>query len=464
MKTTINQFKKISFFTAGFLSLSSPISAITLELSVLSESNTPESAVATVLTVAPAPGVCGQLQLDAGNGVILSPDQNHMLGFCTQLSAVDQTQTFDAYRALSARSINAITSFTANGFYSLNVGDITKRLAALRKSSMNASNKTASLYRNNNLIAGSETNQLTGGGASADEQVIASGDLNDNRLSGFVTGNFVNAEQEETATLAGYDAGLNALFIGLDYRFTNDFFAGIAIKSLTGDIDLIENTGTVDVSDNSFSFYGNYNLTENVYFQSTLTYGQGSYDITRRIDFTINNVAFNEVADSDTDGDGFSFSFSSGYDHYFVDTGLSSNFDFNINYARTDIDGFVENGAQGFNLVVADQTIESLSTKATAQISKAISTSFGVIIPEFSASWKHEFETDGNDVITAFAIDPDKTFGYTTDERESDFFVLSLATSMILPHGIMGFLQYEQILGIDNYDNASFNIGARIEF
>jgi len=143
---------------------------------------------------------------------------------------------------------------------------------------------------------------------------------------------------------------------------------------------------------------------------------------------------------------------------------LSSVFDVSLNYTRTDIDAFIETGAQGFNLQVGRQSIESLSTKANMQINKAISTSYGVIIPEVSASWTHQFITEGEDIITTFDIDPNNPFSYTTDKIESDFFTLSLATSVVLPHGIMGFIQYETLIGIDGYTINAFNIGARIEF
>jgi len=179
-------------------------------------------------------------------------------------------------------------------------------------------------------------------------------------------------------------------------------FAGIAVKSLMGDVDLIGNVGTVDVSDNSLSLYGNYNYSEHLYFQSTLTAGKGSFDIARRIDFSINNTPFIETANSNPKGDGFGFSVSSGYDTAFANIGLSSVFDISLNYTKTDIDGFTETGARGFNLQVGKQSIESLSTKVSMQINKAISTSYGVIVPEISASWAHQFITDGEDINTTF--------------------------------------------------------------
>ncbi len=447
------------------LLLSTPVfSAITIELSVATNSNTPESAVANVLRDPPQSGVCDSLALLQANEQPLSPDQTHMTLLCDALNASNESATGPAYTALSARSFSAINSYSANSFTSFDIGDIAKRLASLRRSANNSTRKLTSLADPQAPMSQfAELNsgaQLSGGGASADE----AGGLNDNRLSGFITGSFDDATQDETATLAGYDSSVSYLFAGLDYRFDNNVFAGVAFKTLSGDISLDANSGSIDISDNSFSIYASYYPSQEIYLQGAFTYGQSSYDITRKINFTLNNQAFNEIADSNPDGEGLSLSLSSGYEHYFIGTGISTVTDFSLAYAENNIDAFTEKSAQGFNLNVNDQSIESLTSKLGIQISKAISTSFGVILPEFSAAWKHEFKTDGEEVNAAFAIDPDKTFSFTTDERVSDYFLVSVATSIVLPHGIMGFIQYESLLGIDNYEKNTLNIGARIEF
>jgi len=456
----------LSSLALSSLIISSPaLSAIIIDISVATNSNTPEAAVANILNDTPD-GVCATLNSISGE---LTSDQNHMLVFCDALSAADESTTGPAYTALSARSFTSITSYSANSFTSFDIGDIAKRLASLRRSANITTSKSAALFNTDSpstqLFANENNSQArdggaTGGGASADE----AGGLNDNRLSGFITGTFDDATQDETSTLAGYESSVNYLFAGLDYRFSDSIFAGVAFKTLSGDISLDQNTGAIDISDNSFSIYGSYYNTQNIYFQSSLTFGQSAYDISRKIDFTLNNVDFNETAVSNPDGNGFSFSLSSGYEHYYIDTGITTVTDISLAYAKNDIDAFTEKAAQGFNLNVNEQSIESLTSKVGIQVSKAVSTSFGVVLPEFSAAWKHEFNTDGEEVGAAFSIDPAKTFSFTTDERESDFFLTSIAASVVLPHGIMGFIQYEKLFGIDNYDKSTLNIGARIEF
>jgi len=457
----------ILFSVSACLISVSSASAISIEFTVASDNNTPESAVANALVNSPNGGVCGALQSTGQTGEQgLTSDQLQMLNFCNALSSVTEVDTFLSYKSLSARSFSSLTSFVANGFNSLEMGDIAKRLSSLRKSSSKLTQKSSAFidseYFYNHLAVTDERGNMTGGGASAD--AYESGGLYDNRLSGFITGTFNTAKQDETSTLAGYKSNTNYLFAGLDYRFTDKLYTGVAIKTLSGDVALIDNGGSVDISDNSFSVYGSYYPNKNSYIQSTFTAGKGSYDITRRIDFTLNDIPFSEIANSNTDGDSLAFTLSGGYDHVFSDTGISSVADFTLAYAQTDIDEFTESDAQGFSLIVGEQSIESLSSKASLQVTKAVSTTFGVLIPELSMSWKHEFKVDGTDINAAFVVDPATTFRYTTDERESDYFIVSVANAFILPHGISGFIQYEQVLGIDNYNVSTVNIGARLEF
>ncbi|HED34732.1 MAG TPA: autotransporter outer membrane beta-barrel domain-containing protein [Gammaproteobacteria bacterium] len=469
-KKISNNLGICALIASGTFLYTPSVLSIPITFTVASDGNTPEAAVANALRNPNNTGVCGTIRATTNP----SSDQLHMLTLCDALDAVTEAQTGPAYTALSARSITSLTSFTANSFISsMNIGDIAKRLAALRRSAANSTKlNTASLNSGTPLsdMAALYANGRTGGGASADTAPTKNtsenddGGLNDNRLSAYISASTSDADQTETSTLAGYESSVASFLVGLDYRFSHNMFAGMAIKTLSGDIDLDKNTGTVDVTNNSLSLYASYYPSENTYLQTALTAGQGSFDITRRMDFTLNNIAFSEIAKSSPDGSGYSFNLSGGYDYYFTGTGISTVTDITLGYASADIDEFDESGAQGFNLTVAEQSIESMTSKVGIQISKSISTPFGVILPEFGASWTHEFKADGEDIVAAFTIDPANAFRFTTDERDSDFFVLSLATSVILSHGVMGYIQYEKVFDITDYDVGTLNIGARIEF
>ncbi len=194
-------FKKLSALSCitSSIFLSTPVfSAITIDISVATDGNTPEAAVANILS--DPTGVCNKLLNSEGE---LNSDQVYMLGFCNDLNAADQTTTGPAYTALSARSFTAINSYAANSFTSFDIGDIAKRLAALRRSASISTNKTAAFFNSTPIstqLSSIDGSKLpSGGGASADSP----GGLNDNRLSGFITGTFDDATQDETSTVAG---------------------------------------------------------------------------------------------------------------------------------------------------------------------------------------------------------------------------------------------------------------------
>jgi hypothetical protein len=51
-----------------------------------------------------------------------------------------------------------------------------------------------------------------------------------------------------------------------------------------------------------------------------------------------------------------------------------------------------------------------------------------------------------------------------TDEPDDDYFTLAGGVSIVLQSGIMGFLQYLEVLELDNYNDTVITGGVRYEF
>jgi len=468
--TQLNQYIKIKPFSGamvgiiGLLSTTPLLAAInigggSIDVNVATNSNTPEAAVANALLK--TGGVCETLQANTGRNT----DEQQLFDVCTALGfpgIVDETVTGPAYRAMSARAMSAITSFSVHGLTTVNMDDIAKRLAALRKGSSTLRNKSAMIDfpQHSSDPQWALLANATGGSAGVDE---ADG-LFDNRLSGFITGANTQAKQTETSTLAGYDSRSNSLTMGLDYRFRADLYAGVATRLVKGDMDLNGNGGSIDMRDTNLTFYSSYYPLDYFYLQGTLSVAQGKFDITRNVNFSINGQSFNEVANSSPDGSNYGASIGGGMDFDLGGQGWSGSTNVNLIYLSSTIDGFTETSGGGFNLIVNEQSIKSLILKTDAQLTKAISTSMGVIMPTITVSWNHEFKQKGEQVSAAFVVDPSQQFSYTTDDRDADYYSYALGATMIFPGGLMGFLQYEASVGITDYDQHAISIGARKEF
>lgn len=423
---------------------------IDITANVSTVSNTPESAVAKAMSI-----FCPQLQ---SVGRPLNPEESRLSDVCGIL-VENQSLTEQAYKQLSARSVTSITTLLSHSPMIVSLEDIGRRLASLRRAAQSL--KVASWQNSNPLLAETSLLGATGGAASADEQ----GGLYDNRLSGFVSGAYVNSEQTETDTLVGFKSDLYGMTLGLDYRFKHDTYGGVATRLLNGNADLNDNAGSLDSSDVNLTLYGTYFPAQSFYVDATLQASRGKYELNRRIDFTVNTINANETAEGSTDGDQIGFSLGTGYEYTFRGPAITAQLSGIFRYNKAKLDAYTEQGAMGLNLNVDEQTIETQLLTVGAQFSKAFSYGWGVLIPQFDANWKHDFKTDGQDVSASFAADPFGTkFVFTTEDRDPDFFELALGVSSVSPGGWSTFLQWASLVGYKNYDQNMLSLGVRKEF
>lgn len=427
-------------------------SQIDITLDLATNSNTPEAAVASGFEQM-CPRILELATEDAGLLQLQS--------ICTALDSATVEQTEQAYRAMSARSNTSNTSTATYGPGAMPMPLIGKRLAALRRAAENAQNAYLDIEFNGQPIPRSQIAQLfdnqTGGGASADQ--VGS------RLSGFFSAMSIHSEQAETQTLASYHGKSAAGVLGIDYRFTDKLFAGIAGRYAQSDIDLHGGSGSLTADDMNITLYSTYYRGKDWYLEGTAHYGHGKFDLTREINFTLPGPPpFSETAQSSTDGNQFGISLGGGTE-WMHKGGAVTQVMANLYYNRSKLDAYTETGANGLNLDINEQTIDSLQSHIGAQLSKSASYSWGVIIPQINFTWVYEFLQDGENMQASFAADPTNTqFAFTSDEKDPSYFMASLGAVTVLPGGFTAYVQVERYLQVDNYEQRIWSLGARMEF
>ena len=436
-----------AYFLLPFTFSSQVLAQIDIEIDLTSLA-TPEGAVAGALST-----LCPNLRNNENN---LTPDQQELLRVCNGLLTASQSEKEDAYRALSARSVTTQTTLMMYGPMAQPVLIVDNRLQALRKAAQNAT--TASLdFQLNEQSLYADLQNATGGGASADVQ--SSG-----RLSGFVSGMYTDSEQNETLTLAGFNGKTYGLLLGADYRFSDALFAGLAARYSTTDADIDRDAGSLDANDINLTQYGTFYPHPQWYLDWTLQIGQGKFDLERKLDFTVGGVTVNERAKGSTDGNHYGGSVGGGWE-LVSRTGFVSQIYANLRYFKTDIDAYTESSANGLNLNVDGQSIKSTTGKLGAQISKALSYSWGVLAPQANLNYLYEFNTDGQSINARFASDPLNTqFVFTTEPRDESYFTVSAGAVTLFPGGFTAYLQYEYYFELENYSQSVWSLGARMEF
>ena len=136
-----------------------------------------------------------------------------------------------------------------------------------------------------------------------------------------------------------------------------------------------------------------------------------------------------------------------------------------VEYLHLDVDAYTESGANGLDLKVQKQTVESLLTVLGGRASYAISTPFGVLLPQVRAEWRHEVLDDQRGIKAQFANDPfNVPFLIATDNPDRDYFALGAGIAAALARGISAFVDFETIVGLKNVTNHNFIAGVRFEF
>jgi outer membrane lipase/esterase len=301
--------------------------------------------------------------------------------------------------------------------------------------------------------------QPLGGGASADE-----GSPFD-RLGVFVNGNFGAGDKNGTDRELGFEYDSQGVTAGVDYRFTDNFVLGgtFGYNSIKSDFDT--SRGSLDLDGYSFSLYSTY-YKDDFYLDTIFSGGWNDFDSRRHIQLP----GFNQTANGKTQGNDFSFNVTGGYD--FHEQGLTYGPYGRVSYQNVQIDGYQESpsnsGAAGFGTLatIGKQNAVSLQTALGGQLSYAISTPFGVLMPTARAEWVHEFHDGSRPLNWSFSSVPNQTTLFTnvSDGADRNFGNLGAGLSATFPHGASAFLFYEAMVGRDNLAEHSINAGVRAEF
>jgi outer membrane autotransporter protein len=393
----------------------------------------------------------------------LSAAQQDLLMTCSNLvveSAVADSLTRLAPEEVAAQGTASIEAASTQ------LTNLNTRLVALRggDTGMNLSGLTvnyAGISFNQRLFEGlyPVADKRRGGSA---------GDLDElqGRWGGFVNGSINFGEKDRTDREAGFEFDTSGITLGLDYRFNPQFVAGSALGFSRYDSDYSDAAGRLEMDAWNLSAYATYYHDNNLFVDGLFQYGSNSYDTERRIN-PIGGA--DQFGRGDTEGMEYSLNLSAGYEYRQHAMTLTPYARFS--YTRVEIDGYTEQAsnqsAAGFGSVlhIEDQVVKSSLLLLGGSFSYSFSTRHGVVIPQLSFEWEHQFEDDTRTINAGFAHDPTRsTFAIETDEVDTDYFNLGVGLTAVFAEGKSGYLFYETRMAQDNVSLNRINAGIRMEF
>lgn len=308
--------------------------------------------------------------------------------------------------------------------------------------------------------------KLNLGGGSGDDD----GSLLSKKFSAFVNGVGGVGDIKGNAQENAADFNNAGVIVGADYRINDHFLAGLAGGYTNVKSDYIPNTnvagGGINADVFNVSLFSSYDIND-FYVDGSFSYGWSDYDVKRRVVILSNNLTStggaNRTATSNPNGDQYSTALGLGYN--FHRAALIMSPFARVNYFHGQIDRYSEQGAFGLNLDVDKQNFESLQSSAGAQISYALSESFGVITPQASFSYNHEFLNDSRNITAKYSADPNGfTLNAITSNPDRNYFIFTTGVSSVLQGGVQMFFNYQTLLGYDRVTSHGFTGGMRLEF
>jgi uncharacterized protein with beta-barrel porin domain len=263
--------------------------------------------------------------------------------------------------------------------------------------------------------AGTNTRSDASGSALAANPPTAS----PGRLGLFLNGNYSFGDKDSTSREVGFDFDRWGILAGADYRVTDNVVLGIAFNYSKTNADFHQSLGDADTKS-----YG----------------GRG-----------------------DTEGPQYTAGLGAGYDFRAGPVTITPYG--RVEYIHLDIDSYTERGADGLNLTVRKQDVDSFQSAVGAALAYSLSLPFGVLVPQIHGEWRHEFLNNDRPITAKYTADPFNTFfAIPTDRPDRNFFAVGAGLSLVLAQRVSAFFNYETILGLRDVTHHDFWAGVRVEF
>ena len=283
-------------------------------------------------------------------------------------------------------------------------------------------------------------------------------------LSLFGSGDYQAFEKGVTKFEPGYDRDTFGATAGADYSFDGRAVLGLAFNYSHADGTFLRRGGDFETESFGPTLYGSLLAVPNLFVDGYAGYARRNYTTDRRFDFS--NPTTNLVharVHGDTDGDEYRAGIATGYD--FALGALTVGPRVGMDFSELVIDRYTERGGTGLELSYFRQHRTSLTSTVGGRASYAFSTGFGVLVPQTTFDWVHEFEDDQRVIYFKFAEDLGGTkLRFQNDTPDRDYFNAGAGLVLVLPGGYSPFVNFREFFGYRKESSHTITVGLRFTF
>ncbi len=401
------------------------------------------------------------------NGVAsasLQRDCNLLVGAAFSASEGRLGEARDALEQLTFDSSGSATHASQTGV-STQTRNIGTRISGLRSQANNTLDSTLNVSFNGSLFSADE---LLNRFNNTSRDSTNSEGLLSSRAGMFFNGSYSSGERDDSIDEEGFEFGTRGVTAGIDYRFSDALVLGAAVGYLDTQTDLNRNGGRLDTRGWSATLYGTLYQSDQFFIDAIASYGSNVYEQDRSINYTLDVTTVNQTLSADYDGDQYSATIGAGYHMTLGSVTITPTARFE--YVSVKLDAYEEvvsdvngNGG-GWGMRLSDQDVESQTFSVGADVSKAISRSWGVWLPQLSLAWVREFEGDSRVINGNFLGDTSReSILLPLDAADDNYFNLRVNFLGQFAQGNSFYIYYQKLLAYDGLDIDSYGLGFRLE-
>ena len=283
------------------------------------------------------------------------------------------------------------------------------------------------------------------------------------RLNLFVSVQIKDSERDATIESTGYSVDSTGFMIGTDYALSRDTVLGLAIGTTDSSLEFDADSGEIDTDSTTLIGFARFNF-DNFALDLQLGLDQSESDVSRSIEYLEGMDLISVQSDGQADGD---------------QTFLVTNFEYTLSrrawsfspfvqleYKTSTIDQYEESNLAGFDVEIDEQTSDEINFRGGIRGQYAKGTNWGVLLPDFSLEFISNINEDRDTVEGRFIFAPEETssFFIQPDDVDSLFFRMGGGLSAIFQGGYTGFLNFEIVVGQEDFSSSKLNAGFRAEF
>ena len=279
----------------------------------------------------------------------------------------------------------------------------------------------------------------------------------------FASAQLEDADKKTTEWENGFDYNAHGITLGVDYALNHQWLVGSAFGWTQNDLSFTGDDGEVETTTTSLIAFASYNVPLGT-LDFQLGYNQSDFDIGRNIHYETPAETVQTLTQGSTSGN--QLFASTRWQFAWNRNALSIFPHLALEHIEGHIDRYEETNAEGFETILNKQIIRQTTLEAGLQAQYALNQNWGVAVPFVEVRGRSDLESSNGDITGEFAFSPveSESFFLAAEKGQSTFFNVAIGSSFMLPHGISGFVRYEEMLGYSNLKARRYSLGVRAEF